>query len=167
MPFGKLEETVGCIFTKFCANRGMWSLLRILEPRGCAILGALGHLLEPLEDLGASGMRNSGGFATLGDVQFWGMRNFGGLGADPKDHQDDMLKKVNFQTPRRRIHHPYGGGFGEAKIDQKPPQDTSKFKTIFKSEKVALQEPLGAVLGRSWGAGTSKIVLSPSVALIF
>ena len=43
------------------------------------------------------------------------------------------------------------GHFGRPKIDQKRPQNESKFKTIFKSEKVALQEPLGAVLGRSWG----------------
>ena len=30
-------------------------------------------------------------------------------------------------------------------------QNEFKFKTILKSETVALQEPLGAVLGRSWG----------------
>ena len=38
-----------------------------------------------------------------------------------------------------------------AKIDQNRSQNESKFKTIFNSEKVGLQEPLGAVLGRSWG----------------
>ena len=37
-----------------------------------------------------------------------------------------------------------------AKIDQNRTQNESKFKTIFSSEKVGLQEPLGAVLGRSW-----------------
>ena len=36
----------------------------------------------------------------------------------------------------------------EPKIDQNRTQNESKFKTIFKSEKVALQESLGAVLGR-------------------
>ena len=33
---------------------------------------------------------------------------------------------------------------------------------IFKSEKVALPEPLGAVLGRSWAPPTSQIVLWPT-----
>ena len=37
------------------------------------------------------------------------------------------------------------------KIDLNQNQNEFKFKTIFKSEKEALQEPLGAVLGRSWG----------------
>ena len=37
----------------------------------------------------------------------------------------------------------------EHKIDQNRTQNESKFKTIFKSEKVAPQEPLGAVLGSS------------------
>jgi len=41
--------------------------------------------------------------------------------------------------------------FWEPKIDQNGTQNESKFNTIFKSEKNALQEPLGAVLGRSWG----------------
>ena len=42
-----------------------------------------------------------------------------------------------------------GGKLG-AKIDQNRTQNESKFKTMFKSEQVGLQEPLGAVLGRSW-----------------
>ena len=46
-------------------------------------------------------------------------------------------------------------------------QNGSKFKTMFKSEKVALQDRLGAVLGRSWAPPASKIVLPPRVALIF
>ena len=37
-------------------------------------------------------------------------------------------------------------GFWEPKIDQNRTQDESKIKTIFKSEKNRLQEPLGAVL---------------------
>ena len=54
------------------------------------------------------------------------------------------------------------GGVLGAKIDQNRTQNESKFKTIFKSEKVALQEPLGAVLGRSWAPPTSQIVLWPT-----
>ena len=42
------------------------------------------------------------------------------------------------------------GRFREPKIGPNRTQDESKLKTIFKSEKVALQEPLGSVLGRSW-----------------
>ena len=38
----------------------------------------------------------------------------------------------------------------EPKSIQNGTQNESKFKTIFKREKVGLQEPLGAVLGRSW-----------------
>ena len=43
------------------------------------------------------------------------------------------------------------GGFVEPQIHQNRTQNESKFKTIFKSEKVAVPERLGAVLGRSWG----------------
>ena len=46
---------------------------------------------------------------------------------------------------------PLWGTFWEPKIDQNRTQNDSKFKTIFKSEKIALPERLGAVLGRSWG----------------
>ena len=37
-----------------------------------------------------------------------------------------------------------------AKIHQNRTQNESKFEMIFKSEKIALQERLGVVLGRSW-----------------
>ena len=39
---------------------------------------------------------------------------------------------------------------GPPQIDPNRIQNESKFETIFKNEKVALQEPLGAVLGQSW-----------------
>ena len=42
------------------------------------------------------------------------------------------------------------GGIPGAKIDPNRSQNDFKFKTIFNSEKVGLQKPLGAVLGRSW-----------------
>ena len=51
----------------------------------------------------------------------------------------------------------------DAKIDQNRPQDESKFKIIFKSEKVALQEPLGAVLSRSWSI--LEAILGSKIAL--
>ena len=69
-----------------------------------------------------------------------------------------MRKKTNFKRFQHRtmcsgggLPPSFWGGIWEPKIDQNRTQDESKFKTIFKSEKVALQEPLGAVLGRSWG----------------
>ena len=49
------------------------------------------------------------------------------------------------------------------KIDQNRTQNESKFKTIFNSEKVGLQEPLGAVLGRSWGI--LEVILGSILAL--
>ena len=104
----------------------------------------------------------------------------------PNHHKNNMQKKSNFQTPKRRVILRYVGGFGRpkstnigsktsqifdrffgrfwslkgclkggfpgAKIDPNRSQRDSKlFKMIVKTEKVGLQEPLGAVLGRSWG----------------
>ena len=60
-------------------------------------------------------------------------------------------KQGNFQTPLRSFPLAYGAQFGRPKSTQNGTQNESKFKTMFKSEQVALQEPLGAVLGRSWG----------------
>ena len=103
-----------------------WSLLgRSWRPLG-ASWGALGGLLAPLECL------------------------LGRLGSDPKRHQDDMPKKVNFQTNFRPQRLYFSPPQKEAKINQNRTQNASKFETIFKSEKIALREPLGAVLGSSW-----------------
>ena len=56
--------------------------------------------------------------------------------------------------------------FGSPKPPQVTPksiqnrsQNESKIKTIFDIEKIALQDRLGAVLGRSWAAQTSIFVL--------
>ena len=57
-----------------------------------------------------------------------------------------------------RIDHVYGASFWKPKSTQSGIQNESKLKTIFKCEKVALQEPLGAVLGRSW---TQKCIRKP------
>ena len=57
----------------------------------------------------------------------------------------------NFQIEKGGSPLKFLGGIWAPQIDQDGLQNESKFKTIFKSEKVALQEPLGAVLGRSWG----------------
>ena len=60
-------------------------------------------------------------------------------------------KEERFRERKRTSGVKLTGHILEAKINQNRIQNESKFKTIFKSEKVALQEPLGAVLGRSWG----------------
>ena len=57
----------------------------------------------------------------------------------------DQLQDVKKENPPR-----LWGVIWDAKIDQNRSQNESKFKTIFKSEKIALQEALGALLGRSW-----------------
>ena len=46
------------------------------------------------------------------------------------------------------------GGQREAKIVQNRIQNESKFKTIFKRQKIALQDRLGGLLGRSWDPRT-------------
>ena len=47
-------------------------------------------------------------------------------------------------------------------MHQKRTQNEVKLKRFFKSQKNALQEPLGAVLGRSWTAPIAQIVLWPT-----
>ena len=122
-----MTQLLGCLWA-FCGLlRPSWSLLgRSWRPLG-ASWGALGGVLGPLGRL------------------------LGRLGSDPKRHQDDMPKKVNFQTNFRSQPDICSPPKKEAKIDQNRTQNESKFKMIFKTEKIALQEPLGAVLGRSWG----------------
>ena len=99
-----------------------WSLLGgSWRPLG-ASLGALGGVLGPL---GPSWRRSK---------------------TTPKQH----VKKEGFQEQKKCDGVDLGGGLGEPKSTQIDTQNESKFKTIFKSEKVALQEPLGALLSRSW-----------------
>ena len=94
-----------------------------------AILGPLGGVLGPLGEV-------------LGPL---------GRLLDPLEAMHNIMSKPNdFLTKNPSVPCLLGGRW-EAKIDQNRTQNESKFKTIFKSEKVALQEPLGAVLGRSWG----------------
>ena len=78
----------------------------------------------------------------------------GCLRGKPKQHKKDMPKKNDFERAKKpdvRLAHRLLEAFRGAKIDQNRIQNETKFMMIFKSEKVALQEPLGAVLGRSWG----------------
>ena len=63
-------------------------------------------------------------------------------------------KSIDFKSP---LGSKKGGGHGSfwapilaPKSVQDGTQNESKSKTIFKSDKSALQERLGAVLGRSW-----------------
>ena len=75
----------------------------------------------------------------------------GRLGGGQNLTKTTCPKKINFQTPQCRVTLLTWGGFGRPKSIKNATRNESKFKTIFKSEKVALQQPLGAVLGRSWG----------------
>ena len=60
--------------------------------------------------------------------------------------KEEQLPDLQKENPPR-----LWGAIWRPKSIQNGTQNETKFKTIFKSEKVALQEPLGAVLGRSWG----------------
>ena len=61
-----------------------------------------------------------------------------------------MPKKDQLPNPQMSSHPRQWGATWDPKIDQNRSQNESKFKTIFKSEKIALQEALGALLSRSW-----------------
>ena len=102
-----------------------------------ASLGALGGVLGPLERLlGAS----------------WGL--FGAFGANlgaTKTTQKQHAKKHQFSNPSRGAPSKFLGVQKGAKIDQNRTPNESKFNTICKSDKVALQDPLGAVLGHFGG----------------
>ena len=88
-------------------------------------------------------------------------RSWGGLGASwaplepsqrrPEHHKDSIPKKGQLPDPEPSTPQRLEAPKKEAKIDQNRTQDELNFKTNFKSEKVALQEPLGAVLGHFGG----------------
>ena len=129
---------------------GSWGLL------GCfwGLLGRSWGLLEPLGallgDLGA----------LLGGS--WGLlsASWEPLGASwaplrptwrrSKTTQKQHVKTKQFPTQHGTTHPKVLGSQSAPKIDQNRTQNEAKIKTMFKSEKVGHQEPLGAVLGRSW-----------------
>ena len=114
----------------------LWSLEAFLEPPG-ALLAASWSLLErSWGSLGAS-------WAPLGPSSRRQRR--------PKCDKDNMPKNDQLPDPSTQFPPPLWDSILGPKIDQNRTQNESKFKTNFKSEKVALQEPLGAVLGSSWG----------------
>ena len=76
-----------------------------------------------------------------------------------------MPKKGQLPDPQTSNPPPLWGACWDPQIDQNRTQNESKFKTSFKSEKVALQEPLGAVLGRSWGV--LEVILGPEIAFSY
>ena len=130
----------------------------------CGPLGAswstLGGLLEPLWVLlgGSWGLLGAPGAApgrhtrTLSDARKTHTRT-----------HENMPKKTQLPHPSTQFPPRSSGGLWRLKIDQNRIQNGSKFKTIFKSEKNALQEPLGAVLGRSWAI--LEAILGPKIAL--
>ena len=121
---------------------GSWGLL------GC-FLGPPGVILGPR---GASWGALGGVLGALGVL-------LGRLGGDPKQLKNRMQNNTDFGSLNAPYHNYFRGGVGEPKSTKSYTQNETNFKTMFKSEKVALQEPLGAVLGRSWAPPTFKIVL--------
>jgi len=106
-----------------------WGLLgRSWGPPG-ASWGALGGFLGPLERL------------------------LGRLGSDPKQHQNYMRKKINFQTPQRRRTEPKWDHFEgpkSTKIDSKMNQKLRRFSRAKKNLFKSLLEPSWADLGAFW-----------------
>ena len=120
------------------------------------LLGGLGRALSPRERL-LGLLRTSWSllgrsWRPLGELleAFWGLLGYswtllGRVGGDPKQDKNNMPKESNFASHPRNFLTP----FWEAKIDQNGIQNETRFKTIFKSETVALQDAFGAILGRS------------------
>ena len=128
---------------------------QVLRKSFVGVLGSSWHLLGSLEALlEPPGALLGASWSLLG-------RSWGGLRAswDPlgpswrrsKTRQKQRAFLNPQKIPQKILHPKFFGPILSAKIDQNRTQNESKFKTIFKSEKNALQEPLGAVLGRSWG----------------
>ena len=69
------------------------------------------------------------------------IQNNSKITCDKNHFPDPKLEKTLFVLER----------VWEPKVGKNDTQNESKFQTMFKSAKVAIQEPLGAVLGRSWG----------------
>ena len=59
------------------------------------------------------------------------------------------------------------GRFGDPKWNQEGTQNAPKSKTKTKMKKEGFEDALGTLLGRSWAASISKIVLSPRAGLVF
>ena len=128
------------------------------------LLGALGRALSPLDRLLESlealleppGALLAASWSLFG--RSWGALGaswapLGRLGGDQNMTTITWPKKVNFQTPQRRILLRYGRGFGRSKstkIGAKTSQNLRRFsrakKLLFKS----LLEPSWADLGAFW-----------------
>ena len=100
-----------------------------------SLLGRSWRVLSPPDRLLGRSWRGLGAFGHL----------LGRLGGNPKQHKNNTQK--NMQKGGLPPH--FWEEFGRPKSTQDGTQNESKFEMIFKTEKVALQEPLGAVLGRS------------------
>ena len=89
-------------------------------------------------------------------------------------NQDDFKTVLDPQGRPAQVRAPPLGAIWEAKSAPKRNQKRSKTETEIQESKKPMQVDLGLVLGRSWAVwGPSwadpilKIVLSPSVALVF
>ena len=124
-------------------DRLLGSLEALLEPPG-ALLAASWSLFEcSWGGLGAS-------WALLGRPRGDTHAHFQTPERHIHAHMRTCQKKINLRCDWGGLVQRFWGGIWHPKIDQNRSQNESKFKTIFKTEKNALQKPLGAVLGRSW-----------------
>ena len=106
----------------------------------CGLLGAfwgvLGSLFEPPGALLGASWRLLG---RLGRVLGPLGRLLSRLGSNPKRHQDDMPKKVNFQTPKRRVTLQHGGAFGKPKSTKIGPNTSPKLRRFSRAKAIAFK----------------------------
>ena len=84
----------------------------------------------------------------------------GRLGGDPKHHNDNIRKKVNFQTPKRRVDLQHGGhprnfleGLGSPKSTKIGPKTSQNLRRFSRAKKLlfkSLLEPSWADLEAFW-----------------
>ena len=142
-PLDRLLGSLGPLFEPpVVLLAASWSLF---EPPGAVLAAPWSLLRHSWGALGAT-------WAPLGSS--WS-RSKTTLKHHAKTDQLPDVKKVNLARLWRPILEP--------KIDQNGTQNESKIKTIVKSEKVALQELLGAALGRS--RGILEAILASKFAL--
>ena len=159
---GHLWSCSRCLFWMLSVLGVFWSLLG----RSWRVLSPLDRLLESLEALlEPPGALLAASWSLFG--RSWGALGaswapLGRLGGDQNMTTITWPKKVNFQTPQRRILLRYGGGFGRSKSTQigaKTRQNLRRFSRAKKLLVKSVLEPSWADLGSFWvSSWRAKIV---------
>ena len=128
-------------------DRLLGSLEVFLEPPGALLAASWSLFGRSWGGLGVSWAPLGPSWGGLGAS--WGLlgASWAALGRLKCD-KDNMPQKDQLPDPQTSSRPSTWDSILGPKIDQNRTQNESKIKTIFKNEKVALQEPLGAVLGR-------------------